>query len=94
MLHMPRILIAHDALLPLAQDRGQQGGDIGFVAEAGQGGEERFEVEHDRAGEGEAAEGLPVDAEVHAPEGERGRLAVSVLFVWVVGWHEDRLVDF
>ena len=62
MLDMPRVLIAHDAFFPLAQDRQQQGGDIRFVPELAQRREERFEVEDDRAGEGEPAEGLPVDA--------------------------------
>ena len=36
------------------------------MSEIGDGREERFEVEDDGSGEGEAAEGLPVDAEVDA----------------------------
>ncbi len=38
------------------------------MLELGDGRKERFEVEHDRAGEGEAAQGLPVDAEMDAGE--------------------------
>lgn len=45
---------------------------MGFGAEIGERGEECFEVEDDAAGEGEAAEGLPVDAEVDAGEGDGG----------------------
>lgn len=96
MLHMPRILILHNLLLTLAEDLQQQGGDVGFVAEGGDGGEERFEVEDDRAGEGEAAQGLPVDAQVDAGEGEGGggELGEAVLFVWVAGRHEEGVIDF
>lgn len=64
MFDMPSILILHQRALALFQDRGTQGRDVGLVAELGERGEERFEIEDDGAAEGHASERLPVDAEV------------------------------
>lgn len=93
-LDVPRVLVPHDALLAVAQDRGEQGGDVGFAAEGGERGEERFEVEDDGAREGKPPQRLPVHAQVHARQGEPRELAEAVALVRVVGRHEDRLVDF
>ena len=79
MLYMPCVLIIHDAFLTFFQDFQQEGRDIGFGTEVGDRGEERLEVEDYGAGEGEAAQGLPVDAEVDAWKGEQRSP------VWVVG---------
>lgn len=49
MLHMPGGLVFHDVLFSLSQDLLQQRGDVGLVAELGDGCEERFEVEDDGA---------------------------------------------
>ena len=94
MLHMPRALVAHQPLLAFFQDLGHQRRDIRFVAEFRHGREERFEIEDDGAGEGQAPEGLPVDAEVDAREREGGRLGGAVGFARVAGRHEERFVDF
>lgn len=72
MLHMPRILILHDLGLALPEDLEQEGGHVRFVPELGHGREERFEIEDYGAREREAAEGLPVYAQVDAGEGEGG----------------------
>ena len=94
MLHMPRALVAHQPLLALFQNLGHQRRDIGIVAEFRHRREERFEIEDDGAGEGQAPQGLPVDAEVDAREREAGRLASAVGFARVAGRHEEGGVDF
>ena len=48
------------------------------MAEVGKGREKGFEVEDDRAGEREAAQGLPVNAKMDAGERERGGPARSI----------------
>lgn len=58
------------------------------------GGEECFEIEDDGSREGEAAERLPVDAQVAGGEGEGGGLGCAVVGVRVAGGHEEGLVDF
>jgi len=55
MLHMPRILIFHQVLLPLPQHLRTQCRYVRFVAEILDGREERLEIEDDGAGKGEAA---------------------------------------
>ena len=70
MLDMPRVLVPHDLGLALPQHLQQQRGHVGLVPELADRREERFEVEDYGAGEGEAAEGLPVYAQVDAREGE------------------------
>lgn len=64
----------HKLLFFLLQHCSQETRDVGFGAEAGDGGEEAFEVERDSAGKGQAADGLPVYAEVCAGEWEGGLL--------------------
>lgn len=93
-LDVPRTLVLHQALLAFLQYSRQQGGHVGFVAELGHGREERFEVEDDGAAEGQAAERLPVDAEVDAGEGEVGLLVGAEVSVGVAGGHEEGSVDF
>lgn len=94
MFHMPRIFILHQRPLPLPQHLQTQRRDIRFVSEFLDGREQRFEIEDDGTGEGEAAQGLPVDAQVDAGEGERGELVGAVEFVGVAGGHEEGGVDF
>ncbi len=74
MLDVPRILILHQRLFSLPKHLAAQRRHIGLVAEFFEGREERFEVEDDGAGEGEAAQGLPVNAQVDAGKGEGGGL--------------------
>ena len=63
MLNRPRALILHDALLTLHQHLLQQLGYIRLRTEVRERREERLKVEDDEAGHGEAAQGLPIDAE-------------------------------
>lgn len=94
MLHMPRTLILHEGPLPLLQHLRQQRRHIRFVSKLLYRREERFEVEDDGAAQGQAAERLPVDAEVDAGEGEVGDLEGAEVFVRVAGGHEEWGVDF
>lgn len=64
MFNTPRPLILQQLPLPLPQHPPNQPGHARLVTEFGDRREERFEVEDDGGGEGKAAEGLPVDAEV------------------------------
>lgn len=93
MLHVPRALVLHERLLPVPEDLGEQRRHVRFGPEVVERGEERLEVEDDGAGEGEAAEGLPVDAQVDAGDGEVGHLAGAEVFVGVAGRHEEGGVD-
>ena len=93
MLHMPRILILHETPLALAQDGAQQRRHVRLVAQVLQRREQRLEVEHDRAGERQPAQGLPVDAQVDAREREVRRLGKPVRLVRVAGRHEERGVE-
>ncbi len=94
MFHMPRIFILHQGPLPLPQHLEHQRRHIRFVSELLDGREERFEVEDDGAAEGQAAQRLPVDAEVDAGQGEVGDLEGAEVLVGVAGGHEEGLVDF
>ena len=96
MFHMPRTLIPQQPLLPLHQHLLQQFRHIRFLPQILQGREQSFEVEDDGAGEGEAAEGLPVDAEVDAGEGEEvgGELRGVEGEVGVGRGGEEGTVDF
>ena len=94
MLHVPRALVRHDLPLSLPQHLGDELGHARLGAELLDRREERFEVEDDGAAEGEAAQGLPVHAQVNAREGEIGDLAGAEVFVRVAGGHEERSVDF
>ena len=62
MLHMPRALVLHQVFFALFQHFVAQRGNVRFISEFGDGGEERFEVEDDRCADGQAPECLPVDA--------------------------------
>ena len=94
MLRVPGILILENILLALLQDLRYERRDEGLVGELAHGREERLEVEDDGAGEGQAAQRLPVDAEVTPVEGQGWGLAVAVRFVGVAGRHVERRVDF
>lgn len=94
MFHMPRILILHQRLLALPQHLQTQRRHIRFGSKILERREERFEIEDDGAGEGEAAERLPVHAEVDAVEGQGGQLVVAESLVRVARGHEEGFVDF
>ena len=94
MLHMPCILVLHEGALSLLQHLRQQRRHVRFGSELLYRREERFEVEDDRAAKGQAAEGLPVDAEVDAGEGEVGDLEGAEVLMGVAGRHEEGCVDF
>ena len=94
MLHMPRILILHQGPLPLLQHLRQQRRYIRFASKLLYRREERFEVEDDGAAQRQAAERLPVDAEMDAGEGKVGDLEGAEVFVRVARGHEERSVDF
>lgn len=94
MLHMPSALIAHETLLAAFQDCRKQSRDVGLAAEVGERGEEGFKVKDDGAGKGQAAQGLPVHAQVDAGKREVRDLAEAVGGVGILGRHEHWLVDF
>ena len=94
MLDVPRVLVRHDGPLALAQDAGHERRHVRLGAEPLDGREERLEVENDGAAEGEAAQRLPVDAEVDAGEGQVQHLQAAEVLVRVAGGHEEGLVDF
>lgn len=91
---MPRILIFHEGALPFLQHLGQQRRHVRFGSELLHGREERFEVEDDGAAQRQAAEGLPVDAEMDAGEGKVGDLEGAEVLMGVAGRHEEGSVDF
>ena len=94
MLNMPGALVPHQTVLTLLQQLSHERRNIRLVAELRDGSEEGLEVEDDGAGEGQAAQGLPVDAQVDAREGERGGLRGAVGFARVARRHPERGVDF
>ena len=91
---MPRILVLHHRPLPLPQHLGYQRRHVRLVAKLLDGREERFEVEDDGAAEGQAAQRLPVDAEVDAGDGEVRDLVAAEILVGVARGHEQGFVDF
>lgn len=93
MLNARAMLVLHEVLLTFAEHLGHQTGDVGFVAELRDRGEEGLEVEADGGGEGEATQRLPVDAKVEAVEAEIGVLGGPVLFVGVARGLVKGLVD-
>src|SRR5271163_5255052 len=93
-LHMPCVLVRHNVFLAVLQHLQDDAGHVGLVAELGHLREERLEVEDDGAGEWEAAERLPVDAQVATVEGQFRTLEVAVLLMWVAGRHIKGLIDF
>ena len=93
MFHMPRILVLHEIFLPLADDLEDQAGDVGFVAKFCEWREDGFEVEDDAAGEGQAAQGLPVDAQVDARDVQVRGLEVAVFLVRIAWGHVEWLVN-
>ena len=94
MLHVPRPLVQHDIVLTPPQHLQRQPRDIRLVRELCHGREQALEVEDYGAREGQAAQGLPVDAQVAPGDGEPRELVGSVLLVRVAGGHEERFVDF
>ena len=94
MLHVPRALILHQRPLPLLEHLGHQRRHVGFGPKLFDGREEGFEIEDDGAAQGQAAQRLPVDAEVDAGEGKVGDLEGAEVLVGVAGGHEEGLVDF
>lgn len=91
-LHVPRALVLHQILLAPLEHFVAQRGNVRFISELGDGREERFEVEDDRCADGEAAEGLPVNAQMASFEAESRRLGQTVRLVGVAGRHEKRRV--
>lgn len=73
--------------------KGETGENI--LPELLHGREECFEVEDNGAAQREAAEGLPIDAEVDTGEWELGfrELGFAEFLVGVAGGHEERGVD-
>ena len=96
MLHMPRILILHQLPLSPLQNSGNQPRHTRLIPKLLNLCKQRLEVEYDGAGNREATEGLPVDAEVDAVGFvlEEGRLGEAEGFVRVAGGHEEGGVDF
>ncbi len=72
-----RALIVQDRRRALSQDRREQARYARLAPELRQG-EQRLVVENDRAGSREAAQRLPVDAQVHVPRGAVRGPALSV----------------
>lgn len=94
MFHMPRALILHEGPLPLLQHLRQQRRHIRFASKLLYWREERFEVEDDGAAQRQAAERLPVNAEMDAGDGEVGDLEGAEIFVGVARGHEEGGIDF
>lgn len=93
-LDMPGILVLHHILLPLLEHLRNQRWDVWFSLELLDRREQGFEVEDDSARDGEATEGLPVDAKVDTIESQLGILEVAVFLMWVAWRHEEGSVDF
>lgn len=93
-LHMPRVLVLHQAPLALPEHPCHERRHVRFVAELLDGREERLEVEDDGAAEGQPAQRLPVHAEVDARDGQVGDLQAAEVLVRVPGGHEEGFVDF
>lgn len=91
---MPGILVLHHILLPLLEHLRNQRRDVCFSLELLDRREQGFEVEDDSARDGEATEGLPVDAKVDTIESQLGSLEVAVLLMWVARRHEEGSVNF
>ncbi len=94
MLHVPRALVLHQVFLAPLEQFVAQRGNVRFISELGDGREERFEVEDDRCADGEAAEGLPVNAQMAPFKAESRGLGQAVRLVGVAGRHEKGRVHF
>lgn len=93
-LHVPRVLIRHDCPLSFLQHLGHQCRHVRFVSKLFYRREQRFEVEDDGTAQRQAAQRLPVDAEMDAGEGKVGDLEGAEVLVRVAGRHEEGFVDF
>lgn len=74
-------------------DLQQQRGHVRLLAEVRHGREQRFEVEDDACRQREAAERLPIDAEVDSWESQFGSLEVAVFLMRITRRHIEGLVD-
>ena len=93
MLYVPRALVLHQRPLTLLQYLGHQRRHIWFGSKLFYRREERFEVEDDGAAERQAAQGLPVHAQVDAGEGKIGHLQGAVVLVRIARGHEEGSID-
>lgn len=92
-LGVPGVLVLHEAVLAVGQHLLDEAGHVGLVAELGERREEGLEVEDDGGRQGQAAQRLPVDAEMNTLGRQGGVLDVAVGTVRVPGRHVEGLVD-